>query len=733
MTIPMLVLHTHWQPPRATDTASGLLFWAETSDAEPPARSRGRPGKHPRPKDHPFCAPTEALRALLAPRPYQAPGRPAEVVLRLPSVGAGSPLPSPMLLHDWNLGSETAPDLQPWRVRGLWLPAEEALSALIGLPADEELPSSLALGADTRYWRVAASLVLEVLAAQHLAPGLVLADEARGVYHARWLPVLDGPDDAPRLVRLTTAMPPVCRSEAVPGDGVPPPSRLLDSFLKVMVDALARVWGNRPPVPREARDDPMERWLAALFDADPTVHLSPAQMKVLANSHRAWLRNLHIAGDAAFRIAFRLEAPGQQAESGTTSDRPVVAADGWYLHFLLQARDDPSLLVPSEVVWQSRGSVLNRLGRRFEQPQERLLAGLGYAGRLYPPLSAGLTSACPTGAALDTQQAYTFLRETAPLLEEAGFGVLVPPWWTKPGTRLGVRLRLRAARQESTEATGSGHLTLDNLVQYEWELALGETTLTRAEFEALVALKAPLVQMRGQWVQLDPEQVEAAIRFWEKRQAQDTLSLQDGLRWGLGAEDEAGGLPVTEVTAEGWLAEWLERLNGQRSLEQLPQPAGLNGHAAALPTLRLFLAGLSATAGTGRLPGRRHGPGQDDPDPGAAAAREGTTRQSGGAGPAGLPHLGGDQLGARGAPLCPGADHLGAPGRRPPAGRRVPGRSAPGGPGADQLCLAAPRCRNACSRSPGRASSWTRPRTSRIPLPSRRRRCANCAPTSAWR
>ena len=27
----------------------------------------------------------------------------------------------------------------------------------------------------------------------------------------------------------------------------------------------------------------------------------------------------------------------------------------------------------------------------------------------------------------------------------------------------------------------------------------------------------PLVQVRGQWVQLEPEQIEAAIDFWETK------------------------------------------------------------------------------------------------------------------------------------------------------------------------------------------------------------------------
>ena len=64
-------------------------------------------------------------------------------------------------------------------------------------------------------------------------------------------------------------------------------------------------------------------------------------------------------------------------------------------------------------------------------------------------------------------------------------------------------------------------------------------TVTREEFDALVALKSPLVQIRGQWVQLDPEQIEAAIRFWEKQNLEAEIGLNEAVRMGLGATDTA--------------------------------------------------------------------------------------------------------------------------------------------------------------------------------------------------
>jgi SNF2 family DNA or RNA helicase len=101
--------------------------------------------------------------------------------------------------------------------------------------------------------------------------------------------------------------------------------------------------------------------------------------------------------------------------------------------------------------------------------------------------------------------------------------------------------------------------------------------LTEEEFRALAKLKSPLVQIRGQWVTLDAEQIDAAIKFWEKRKLDGEMGLLETMRMGLGGETSAGGLPIDSVEPEGWLEEWLEKFSQSEKLEELPQPEGLDG------------------------------------------------------------------------------------------------------------------------------------------------------------
>ncbi|MBT3189733.1 MAG: DEAD/DEAH box helicase [Anaerolineae bacterium] len=531
----MNIIHAHYQPPQNADDPVGIYFWAETPDAPQPSPRRGRAAKTPKPKVHPFAtAPT-------------IKGEKRTLTLQLPEV-RGIPTPSPQLIHNWDIPTAEK-TLSPFNLDAIWVPAPDAVALLLAFSVPEPILDGTRLepGLVTRFWSRVASLALEALSAQKLVPIIEGND-------ARWLPVLDSPRDAQRLSQLEAAMPPLCRAEFPEISS----KNLLNSFLNTFCDSLARTWGKES-APR-SDSEPASRWISALFNKNPAIQLSPKQIRLLKPSQRAWMRNLHVAGDETSRVAFRLEAPASEK-------------DAWNLHYLIQAKDDPSLLIPAEEVWKKSKGALTRLGHRFEQPQEKLLTGLGYAARLFPPITKSLKSKIPTELSIDTQNAYSFLRETAPILEGAGFGILVPPWWKRQGARLGVKAKLKTSKDK----VAKGMMTLQNLVSYQWQLSIGDTELTEEEFLALANIKSPLVQIRGEWVTLNAEDIEAAIAFWKKEQFEGELSLLEAMRLGLGGEEAVGGLKISAVETDGWLKELMEGFEQSEKLEELAQPIALAG------------------------------------------------------------------------------------------------------------------------------------------------------------
>ena len=140
-------------------------------------------------------------------------------------------------------------------------------------------------------------------------------------------------------------------------------------------------------------------------------------------------------------------------------------------------------------------------------------------------------------------------------------------------TGLGIKLRLKDFPQKSSNV-GPGFFSLDSIVEYDWQLSLGENELTEAEFAELSRLKVPLIQVRGQWMELRPQDIEAAIDFFQKKKDRK-MTLAEALRLVLGqglgsgsgsdllgsATEAKSSLPVLGFEAEGRIKEILASLS----------------------------------------------------------------------------------------------------------------------------------------------------------------------------
>ena len=561
MSISSFIFHGTWAP---FPFRERFFVWAEDAYRFKGKRRRTAQKSVPR---HPFQAPLYELALLL---PDQAD---MDCTMLLPTVAGAGPLPSPELRVS---GPADNPSLAPWTVTGLSLKPAAALSWLATLPAT---PAAFyhAYGADLRLWSTAAKLVLELLVRGRLLPTM---DPERA--EARWQLLLTEAADQERVQALADALPPVCQAllppKTDPADFLPAGAlSLVTGFMNVTADALIRQWLNGPSAADRARSGKLPRagaeWLAALAAPTPNLLLGDDDLGSLRQAIQAWTQPTTQRGaPAAFRTCLRLEAPTSRPPSpeGREDDAPEEDSPDapWVLRLLLQASDDPSLLVPATEVWRERGATLRYLNRRFDQPQERLLTDLGVAARLFPPLARSLRAAHPDECALSPAEAHLFLKEGALLLQESGLGVLLPSNWNGD-TRIKVRLRVKSPR-----STGVAGLGLADLLAVDWDLLLGDQPLSRSELERLARLKVPLVRLRGQWVELDPQRLAAAL---DRLERQSQITVGAALRLSAGAGELAPGLPVAGVAIEGAAGDLLRRLTGAERLAELAPPAALHG------------------------------------------------------------------------------------------------------------------------------------------------------------
>ena len=578
----MQVLHAAWDGDR-------FYLWAESSTMPMTApRTRGREPKKPKPRTHPFSLAGNELKAVFV--DFYDEKLPDQTALEtktflLPSTQKG-PLPSPWLIREEDYSADKATGLASWDIETLIFEPQLAFVFLLGLP--EQPTHGVAFGSSLRFWLEVAKFSLELITRQQFAPAI---REAEGAFQAAWAVVITGEDEE-RVHMLSEAMPAICRALSTKDEIAP--IEQVSSFVNQMADAFIRNSldsstllpsrrGRRPkvvPLP--------EQWLKALSTDNHTLVASPEDLNSFYTEIQTWLTQLRPAApDAPFRTCFRLEPP-PDSDDGEDGEE-------WAIHFFLQARDDPSLLVPAEAVWRTRSSTLTFLKRRFENPQEQLLTDLGKASQLFHAIESSLQTARPVGLELDAEQAYSFLRQSAPLLKQSGFGVLLPSWWEKPSARIGIKLKLTPA-QEVTNGKVASHALLGakGIIAYDWAVAVGDETLSESEFRHLATLKVPLVQIRGEWVELRPEEVETAIKYFKKKHNRGEMTLGEAMQLGFGAGNEAVeteiGLPIVEVEAEGWLEDMLNSLSEGVKITPVKTPRTFHGKLRPYQKKRRFMA-----------------------------------------------------------------------------------------------------------------------------------------------
>ena len=583
------VLHGTWLGPPSDGEHPFFFLWAEGGVQQlTPARDLVRVQRHP--AGATAIAIADLLRMLAPGKEWHNARRLTRVVL-LPTADR-LPLVPRWLVETGPAASTEPPQLHPWRVEGLGLPMLGVLELLVGLPRENhQIAAAQRLGSDLRFWGLVTKFCLEMLAGQRFLPALRAEDD---MAHAWWQLVADAPDDSARLEALVKGMPDACRAvtrERTESQPVAPHSAraVLESFVHELIDGCVRTWAGPPTsglvASSSARFTPDDRsalgkaWWRALRTGDGQMRVPSRARTEVTRFHQSWQTWVQRAApdsEASFRICFRLEPPdlGPGATSPTSTS--------WTLRYFLQAHDDPSLLVPAHAVWMERGETLSYLNRRFDHPQDKLLEGLGIAARFCAPVRRSLSSQHPESITLGSQEIYTFLRETTHLLQESGFGVLAPPWWTRGDARLRARVQLT-----SGESSTGARMGLGSLVHYDWQLALGDETLSRDEFEQLAALKTPLVQVRGRWVLLQPDQVEAAIRFWEKRQLQGDATLGTLLPLALGVDGTLDGVEMDDPELSDDLAELVGALKDGARFEPVDPPEGLEGELRPYQSLGL--------------------------------------------------------------------------------------------------------------------------------------------------
>jgi hypothetical protein len=377
-------------------------------------------------------------------------------------------------------------------------------------------------------WGAAVLHALHLVARGRLLPGLTPSD------HDAWRAGPLDADDIAQLRAIAAAMP--YEAHAVPVDGSPPlrlpePEALVRAFFDAVADSLPRT-----PAAEFAAGAP--------FAAAAPQHLPGA---------REWAAEAAAGMDAGVRVSLRLDLSAYEffdtAPDGG-AERNAAAA-------LVQVHSlaDPTLVMDAARLWAGAGD--EHFG-----PRARIdtVLALRRASRAWQPLARLLERDVPDVLPMTEDELYELLGPGAARLDAAGVAVHWPKELARTLTAAAV---VRSAPGSATD--GTPFFDSEQLLSFDWQLALEGDPLTEREMDALAEAHRPIVRLRDRWVVVDPDLVRKA-----RKRELGLLEPVDALAVALTGTAEVDGETV-EAVPTGALAALRDCLTAPTAAVEAPE------------------------------------------------------------------------------------------------------------------------------------------------------------------
>ncbi|RVW06693.1 DEAD/DEAH box helicase [Rhodococcus spongiicola] len=396
------------------------------------------------------------------------------------------------------------------RIPVLALAPAEAADVLFAVPDDAPDVSG-----DLRYLAHVARGVERWARAGRVVPELCRTE---GHWWPRWR-LLGGERQRAWLAEMTAAMPPVQRLEGTPRE-------ILDDFVGELADAVVRhLLGDR---------DSEHPLLRALLRGEPY----DGGNHRMATGLDAWRESLTVDEP---ELVLRLLEPEPDLGDGAL----------WRLQVCLRPEGE----APSPILLHRTEARLLEVGVRK----------LGAVSAAYPRLRDLPSDPDSLDLLLPTAVVTDLVLHGARALQHAGITLLLPRAWAVVSPSLRVRVSSPPAPAAEERAVG-----MNEIVGYDWELALGDMVLTADELARLANTQSDLVRLRGQWVQADAAVLAQAARYVTQRNSGGEGTLGELL--GQLIEADRPPVPVQDLQATGWVGTLLD---GTLEPSPVPKPHGL--------------------------------------------------------------------------------------------------------------------------------------------------------------
>ncbi len=547
----MLILHLAYEQ-------NSLYLWGEVSFER---MRRPRPGEDGRPA-LPWGAKPPELRAALKEtgvRSARKANDPATHIYIMLPARNGVPAPSDGILGDAPQTAQGA-KLEIFRVPALPVEFTE-FAAMLRMMREcgERIPApGVILADDFKYLCRALEYAAALVRRGTYIPDM---EPLCGTYASQWRPVILAKYQD-EFSAFAKAMPPVLCGVFADEPQEEPRRRRENAMLILegLIDSLVRAsqHGGSELGRRVNSSNPHEIWIRSLIWARTPLDKWHDEMEALYPQIRDWADSLKAVTAQPWRLFMRIEEPAE-------------GENVWRLSWHLQSTQDPSLIIPADRVWSPGEAERAWFEHTHTNPRRYMLQILGHLASRIPVIAESLETPFPCECRLDADALFDFLQNHATSIMDQGIQVQLPSTWGQLSDR--PRLSVRAELRDANAFVPGGQMSLDDLLDVDWSVALGGDILTREELATLAELKTPLTNLRGRWVIIYRDEVEKITAALKKmpQKIERREALLSSLR------QDYNDAPLSAVTGSPWIDSVRALLSGSAPLEEMEAPEGFRG------------------------------------------------------------------------------------------------------------------------------------------------------------
>ncbi len=300
------------------------------------------------------------------------------------------------------------------------------------------------------------------------------------------------------------------------------PEEQLKALLALLLNKYVQQYGEDIPFQRKDTD------MLEVFFNQRLLVTKAFHQKENAQAIQKWLQKFYL-GEKTYQAILKIEE--DEDEEG------IFQLSFW----VKNQADKLSVPIALEEIFSDK---------KYQKERLEIVQDLALLSEYLPELKKYIQSKGKENILMDSEAFVKVFLETLPAFELLGIKIFLPKAMQRMARP---QLSMRIQSEGSVGSSG-GYVNFANLLTFDWQIALGDTTVSPSEFEQMVGKLKGIVKINGEYVLIDEKELQAILKRLENPPKVNTNDL---LKAGL-SEDYQGAKVALDKKAQALMRSLVE-------------------------------------------------------------------------------------------------------------------------------------------------------------------------------